>query len=384
MAVVSRKVVVLSFILVSLQCSAVLLYLSPSWNQSVTMNLSISKLWTWRRILKYPMPKYLSPTSLRYDSNRSTGSQKITPSRFLYLLQTESCLPSHLSSVEAIGNESFCQCDVLVLSYKNACKNTSLSHVKYLFNSSTSWGTGRNMLFEVAMKRAEKYLYYIFMDDDITLERRRQASINANPWRYFEDFLKHVEPAVGAVDSSCHPFLKRARLARKRLGCSSIVNDSSSDYITSARYDAAFNAFHYRAVEHILPYSTTFDSVAWCTAEIYGAIKCEVMFAGHTLLHTKLIARNPKHRSYPRNGNPKKNILVIIDEIERKLPEKYHNITLLKEWKKEYKQHEDNSPTYCLPPPPPHMPVQPFAYLEYISQRYTEVISDTITHRIIG
>ena len=365
MAEVYRKTVVFNFILVISLCSAVVLYVGSSWNNNTTMNLTITKLWTWKKRLEYPMTKYLSPVSLQ-------DSTKITPSRVLYLLQTESCLPSHLSSVDVIGNESFCQCDVLVLSYKNACNVTSLSHVKYLFNSSTSWGTGRNMLFEEAMRRAKKYLYYIFMDDDITIERRSQASINANPWRYFEHFLKSVEPAVGAVDSRSHQFLKRARLARKTLGCPSIVNDSSSDYISAARYDAAFNAFHYQAVEHILPYSTTFDDFNWNTAAVYAAIKCELLFAGHTLLHTKLIAINSKHRPKPRNGTPKKNLLVLIKEIERKLPEKYLNITLLQEWKNDRRNHENNSPTYCLPLPPPHVPVVPFAYLEYHKGMLTE------------
>ena len=98
--------------------------------------------------------------------------------RFLYLIQTESCVPDHLESVEAFGNALSCQCDVLVLSYKQACSKTVSPNIEYLYNSSTTWATGRNLVYKVAMKRSEKYLYYIFMDDDIVLKKRTKK----NPW----------------------------------------------------------------------------------------------------------------------------------------------------------------------------------------------------------
>ena len=41
--------------------------------------------------------------------------------RFLYLLQTESCIPKHLITAETIGNDSMCQCDILVLGFKSVC-----------------------------------------------------------------------------------------------------------------------------------------------------------------------------------------------------------------------------------------------------------------------
>ena len=54
------------------------------------------------------------------------------PSRFLYLLQTESCLPDGLRSIEALGNATVCHCDVLVLSYKQTCNDTPPAHVEYI------------------------------------------------------------------------------------------------------------------------------------------------------------------------------------------------------------------------------------------------------------
>ena len=80
--------------------------------------------------------------------------------RFLYLLQTESCLPDTWSSIKAFGNLTACYCDVLVLSYKLTCNDTPPAHVEYISASSpTSWSEGRNLLFGVAMMRSKEYLH---------------------------------------------------------------------------------------------------------------------------------------------------------------------------------------------------------------------------------
>ena len=91
--------------------------------------------------------------------------------KFAYLTQTESCLPKYLQAPQQLGNSSSCQCDVLVLSYRQKCSDSSLQllHVEYIFDPDTSWTTGRNLLYRTAKKRVQKYLYYTFFDDDITL-----------------------------------------------------------------------------------------------------------------------------------------------------------------------------------------------------------------------
>ena len=187
------------------------------------------------------------------------------PSRFLYLVQTESCLPDHLDSGKAIGYASACQCDVLVLSYKQVCSVTPSPHVEYIFNSSTTWTTGRNLLFEVARRRGEKYLYYIFMDDDIVLRFKTEPN-KRNPWREFENSLKRIEPAVGAADIYTKERLRFVYNARKNQACS--VKEET-DYLPTVRFDAAFNAFHYQAIGYILPYSCKSDATSWWFAQLY-------------------------------------------------------------------------------------------------------------------
>ena len=281
------------------------------------------------------------------------------PSRFLYLLQTESCLPGGLSSVVAFGNATACDCDVLVLSYKQTCNDAPPAHVEYISASSpTSWNEGRNLLHGIAMKRREKYLYYIFMDDDIILTTKAKRR---NPWRLFEDFLRRIEPAVGAVDTNRNRCVLRTYKARKLQRCSF---NGTQEYIPAVHYDAAFNAFHYQAVDYILPYPLKFDNISWHFSQWYVVIKSKVTFPRQVVLHTGLLAQNKENRAYPRKPVSVQELQGIVLGIQTDLPRKYQNTTLLLEWMEYGQQHEKKSPVTCLPPPPPHMPIKPFAYME--------------------
>jgi len=42
---------------------------------------------------------------------------------FIYLTQTEQCLPQNLASSSEIGNPDTCNCDVIVLSFQNKCQD---------------------------------------------------------------------------------------------------------------------------------------------------------------------------------------------------------------------------------------------------------------------
>ena len=141
------------------------------------------------------------------------------------------------------------------------------------------------------------------MDDDIVLKKRTKK----NPWREFEDFLKRIEPAVAAVDADSHPCLPDVYTARKNQGC---VLKEPAEYLPAVRFDAAFNGFHYQAVEYILPYSGRFDATTWWYNQLYVAVKCEIIFRGQAVLHNTLHAINPFHRPYPRKITFASNVLV--------------------------------------------------------------------------
>ena len=292
----------------------------------------------------------------------SPGRLISRPSRFLYLIQTENCLPNNLLSAAVIGNTTACQCDVLVLSYKRNCIKNPYKHVKYLFNSDTSWASGRNFLYEKAKKRAKVYLYYIFMDDDIGL---RTKTPSANPWREFEDFLQQIEPAVAAIDTDTNGMLQHVLNGRKQKMCT-LNQTSDYTYIPTARFDPAMNAYHYKAAEYILPYTTRYDKTSWWYPDLYFEIKCELTFAGQTVLHTRVTGTNPKHRPYPRGNPSNKQWATMVNQVAAEMPERYRNSSLLLEWKREGVDHRRRSSTLCLSPPPPHLPIRPFAYLDNV------------------
>ena len=129
------------------------------------------------------------------DSNHTvegdTSDSKRAQPRFVYAVQTESCLPIHLQ--KALGNPHECNCDVLVLSYKQSCKDVFLHHVKYIKGYSLSWAEGRNLLLRVAKSYHTQYLYYIFMDDDIVLDLPQQKL------EILGDNLKHFSSILGLL-----------------------------------------------------------------------------------------------------------------------------------------------------------------------------------------
>ncbi len=238
----------------------------------------------------------LRATRPLYTPQDNYSPESEEPTRILYLTQTEECLPDHLRS--ALGNSSACQCDV-VLSYKNVCKDSSLPNVRYLFNCSTTWTTGRNLLFTSNIhNRNGEYLYFILMDDDLHLRwaktTRGNRFKNTNPWRSFEDFIKRVQPAVAALELR-ERILNRKLANRRNKKCSTV-----EEYILTLWYDAAFNAFHYKAVQHSLPYWDKMENLSWYISAVHNIIWNEIVFRGQVVLHKDLIADNQQHRPYPR------------------------------------------------------------------------------------
>ena len=273
---------------------------------------------------------------------------------FVYLVQTESCLPDVLDSLEV-----FCSSDVIVLSYKEKCSKPPKQGmmIEYIVDKSASWAQGRNKLFEVAKQRKKKYLYYIFLDDDIKLV----SSSNQDPWRQFEKFLLRVEPAVAAVDMQNYPCIDFLPQAAKHNNCSI---DANKEYISAGRFDETLNAFHHKAAGHVLPYPTKYDKISFFFTCNYFAVKLEVTFRGQMVLHTQIKGINTKHRPYTRRDPNYEQLLGMIKDIEQGIPTKYRNKGVLLEWKKYGREHMKTSSTYCLPPPKPHTPVRPFGSFE--------------------
>ena len=280
------------------------------------------------------------------------------PSRFLVMIQTSKC-PTDLTTKAIFGNVEKCNCDVLVLTYKEKClEPPPAAHIEYIFRTNTTWNTGRNLMLEIGRNRMEKYLYYIFIDDDIKLKTELKG---INPWWKVLEFLIRIEPAVGVVDYTWN--IKKTILAMKKLGCE--VNKAAIEYLNAPNFDSAFNAFHYQAVDYILPYPTTFDNISWLWSGSYAKIMCDLVFPGHTVALSKINIVNPQHRPYPRQlPHDVDSWGIIMKEVAAHLPKKYQNTTLFKDWKTVGYLNEEKSISHCFSHPAPRAPLTPYSHLE--------------------
>ena len=262
-------------------------------------------------------------------SKEVTTEHVNAPTRFLYLTQTENCIPTYLKSPKVIGDSEACQCDIVILSYKNECNDKSLPHVQYIFNSSksTTWAVGRNLLYETAKERKEKYIYYIFMDDDVQLIPVDQKS-KQNPWRMYEESLKIFQPPVVIILDTTKRHVFPDEILPERLNC------ELTPYIQVYRIDGLFSAYHYQAIDYILPYTPKYDSVSWSVAQLYATIRCNIRLNGQVVTDPRFRTPNKKHRKYKRkhiNEDDSKNV---VSDIRPEIPEKYRKSIepILQQW----------------------------------------------------
>ncbi len=116
------------------------------------------------------------------------------------------------------------------------------------------------------------------MDDDICLRwaqtTKGKSFKSMNPWRSFKDFIKRVQPAFAALALSDRSLNKKVENRRHR-NCS-----TKEEYIPTVWFDAAFNAFHYKAVEHLLPYWDKMEKISWYYSAVYNIVWNEIVFRG--------------------------------------------------------------------------------------------------------
>ena len=232
-------------------------------------------------------------------------STSATPKKFLYLVMGRKCLPVHLRGERNIGNGSTCNCDIIMFGYKEEChkaKNGTLSleHVEYIHRDGTTWNTGRNCLYEHAMKRKTAYLYYIFMDEDVFLRPNADTNVNVTSlglWRSFENFLVEYEPAVGITTLCVNKTIACIKGQRNKTGGNVV-------YVLSGyNFDACFNAFHHDALPYLLPYNLTNERESWWYSQLYVAMLARHYFSGSVLIYGNVNIVNGEHsRMYPRTS----------------------------------------------------------------------------------
>ena len=250
---------------------------------------------------------------------------------------------------------------MIVLSYKEECQDEKPSHISYVFAKESTWATGRNLLYFVAIERIRHYHYYIFLDDDVDLgfnSFSSQEMKRLTPFRAFEQWLLDDEPAVGVAN-----YLNNGKilLDLRRVMCG--INYSS--VVPVMEFDALFNAFHHKAVKHILPYLTQYDKDSWWISQLHVIYSVELIFRGQALKYVAITVLNPQHRGYPR-GKWKYSTVepVIIEDIQNNAPAVYQNRTLFKTLKAiELTRYSMNTTTLCMNTTHRY-PIVPYSHFE--------------------
>ena len=231
-----------------------------------------------------------------------------------------------------------------------------------MFAKESTWTTGRNLLYFVAMERIRHYHYYIFLDDDVDLGFNSFSSEEIKrltPFRAFEQWLLNDEPAVGVVDFQK---LGKALLKRRRKICNT---NEATVVVPVIWFDALFNAFHHQAIKHILPYPTQYDRDSWWISQFHVIYSAELIFRGQALEYVAITAYNRKHRPYPRGRMmfTARTPAVVVD-IHKKAPTAYQNRTLFKTLKtSQLLWYCKNTTTYCLNKTH-HHPIVPYSHFK--------------------
>ena len=206
---------------------------------------------------------------------------------------------------------------MIVLSFRAKCQENSQAHITYLFDTNTLFAPGRNVLFFAALDRRPGYHYYIFMDDDVTLKYNEFTPADMtkmSPFRVVENWLLDYEPAVGVLDYKLHHGASFVLNTRRDL-CG--IKEPSL-VLPTVFFDALFNAFHHKAVEHVLPYQSQYERGSIYSTNRNTMIAVEVKFGGQALLFSPVTASNPKHRKYNRAS---KNMTAISREFIARIKE---------------------------------------------------------------
>ena len=293
-----------------------------------------------------------------------TMKSKASPP-FIYLTQTEQCLTPGLIQTLELSDASKCRCDVIVLSYKTECREKSEPHITYLFGNETTWGSGRNQLYFQAVQRRLDYLYYIFLDDDITLkfseaatpEMKRLTSISV-----FQDWLLDYEPAVGVGDYEGHDGSSTLR-SRMRRVCNKRVDKKTMLANPTILFDPLFNAFHAKAVSHIFPMEISHEERNWWLTDKYVASVVELKFRGQALMFFPVAVVNLLHRPYPQSSHgTNKAWQGFIEAIQEKAPTQFKYHALIRTFRRSPRVYIQKSRTYCMGITR-HQDITPFAHL---------------------
>ena len=157
--------------------------------------------------------------------------------KFIYLLQgsRENILKfAHLQTKSS---------DLITLTYDQDIDESEVVWLGNIFYPKSTFAEGRNRQLEVATQTGVNYLYYIFLDDDVSFKKGTYVD--------FENLLLKYEPAVGVP--LCDIVMKMDHYIKKI----KIQHPTVMDQIVQA--------YHHRVIKEkiVLPFVTNFDHLSW-------------------------------------------------------------------------------------------------------------------------
>lgn len=189
--------------------------------------------------------------------------------KFLYLIQGRKI--NVLKYKDIRSDES----DIISLTFDEEIKTEEFSSITNIFYPGSTWAEGRNKQFEIAKGLNFKYIYYIFIDDDVHFIK--------GSFKEFEQNLLKYQPAIGV------PLLTIIQSSFRYRPSLKIQNPVA--------FDTQFQAFHIDTINDniLMPLVTKFDSKSWYYC-------CEIVnflilsyYKGRVIQFNKIIVDNVGH-----------------------------------------------------------------------------------------
>jgi len=144
----------------------------------------------------------------------------------------------------------------------------------------TTWTSGRNRLWHLAVQLPHRYEYYIFLDDDVYLITGK----------LFEGMLLKWRPAVGVPGWAGHypqPWKPP---------------NNESEAVTLTAYQGFATAFHRDVVFNslVLPYYDGMDEFSWWTSQLYAVYLGGIFHPDEVYGFQKVQCGNDRTGNYPK------------------------------------------------------------------------------------
>jgi hypothetical protein len=209
-----------------------------------------------------------------HDKNRQMARRQTKD--FVYLVQCDSCKDlTHLKSDRS---------EVIQLVWK-VPPRIDCPDLDVLYFPNSTLVQGRNRLFfQVQQSFPEtSFMYYIFMDGDVTLKEVKDFGFNTgNPWLTFEQYLLEWEPAVGFPHFGAADY------------------DEDSEVQIAFNFDQIVVAYHTETVTLLLPYTERFDNVSWWYCGTVQNALCAALYNNHRMQFNALRALSWESNFSPR------------------------------------------------------------------------------------